>query len=233
MKERPIIFSGDMVRAILDGRKTQTRRMVKAAPHSQAEGVQHFEGVRWDWLRYDGLRLDTFKCPYGKPGDRLWVRETTWECIDNNDRLHYAADGPVRDTDLRRYRRRPSIHMPKWASRITLEVTAVRVERLQDISEEDAVAEGCYTNEQYGDMAGCEEGLWPCPNCEGYQVHGGIGPNMGWIEVDCKTCDNAAKRLKSLWESINGPDSWAANPWVWVIEFNRVPGEHVRRVDDA
>lgn len=223
MKERPIIFRGDMVRAILDGRKTQTRRVVKVREHPQAERVQHFEGERWDWLRYDGLKLATFRCPYGQPGDRLWVRETFsmqhcvgWESPPFNDgrpvkwrdlsdiegftpvwvQPHYRATDPAPDLCCEREGCRqcetmgygphwkPSIHMPRWASRITLEITDVRVERLQDISEDDARAEGCRGNATTA--CGCE----------------------GLIEDYC-----------CLWESINGPGSWDANPWVWVIEF--------------
>lgn len=199
-KERPILFSGDMVRAILDGRKTMTRRVVKIAQHPQAERVQHFEGLRWDWLRYDGLRLSTFKCPFGKTGDRLWVRET-FRLSDPNDcacyepcrcrsgQPMYRADGHYHDME---YKWKPSIYMPRWSSRITLEVTGVRVERLQDISEEDAQAEGAPLE-------------------------------LGVLE---RTILGAKARYRSgfvrLWESINGPGSWDANPWVWVIEFERV-----------
>ena len=200
IKERPIIFSGDMVRAILAGRKTMTRRVVKMATHPQAERVQHFEGLRWDWLRYDGLRLSTFKCPFGKTGDRLWVRET-FRLSDPNDcacyepcrcrsgQPMYRADGHYHDME---YKWKPSIYMPRWSSRITLEVTGVRVERLQDISEEDAQAEGAPLE-------------------------------LGVLE---RTILGAKARYRSgfvrLWESINGPGSWDANPWVWCISFKRV-----------
>ena len=207
-KERPIIFSGDMVRAILDGRKTQTRRVVKIAQHPQAERVQHFEGLRWDWLRYDGLRLATFKCPYGKEGDRLWVREKfsrhmipegepyfypadrLRECVDHDNGFHYWADGEPEYGDWERPK--PSIHMPRLASRITLEIANIRVERLQDISEEDAEAEGAPLE-------------------------------LGVLE---RTILGAKARYRSgfvrLWESINGPGSWDANPWVWCVSFKRV-----------
>jgi len=143
MKQRPIIFSAPMVRAILDGRKTQTRRILKSSPHSQAERAQHFEGTRWDWLRYDGLRLATFNCPYSQPGDLLWVRET-WARYNIDQDSHdmaYRATPPADWPSDGNWR--PSIFMPRWASRITLEVTAVRIERLQDISEKDSWAEGC------------------------------------------------------------------------------------------
>ena len=133
--------------------------------------------------------------PYGKPGDRLWVRET-WH--DASSSLHscalYRADG----IDLHWDKWTPSIHMPRWASRITLEITSVRVERLQDISEADALAEGIPSIDT--------PGAWTLPIP--------ANPNLPAIYLGafCK-----------LWESINGPGSWAANPWVWAIEFRRVP----------
>lgn len=130
MKERPILFSAPMVRAILDGRKTQTRRVVKLRngqymPPSEKADI-------------NGWRQMLRNCPYGQPGDRLWVRETHFDAKRLNEgRILYRADG-----DVSRFGWTPSIHMPRSASRITLEVTGVRVERLQDISEADAVAEG-------------------------------------------------------------------------------------------
>jgi len=166
MKERPILFSGPMVRAILEGRKTQTRRIVKPQP-LRDRGVMAFNDGEHPQMR----------CPYGKPGDRLWVRET-W-CPDVEPyTFRYKADG---DEPLERWR--PSIHIPRWASRITLEVVSVRVERLQNISEDDALAEGITLVER------------------------------GTSPVD---------QFNKLWESINGPGSWEANPWVWVVEFKRI-----------
>lgn len=128
MKERPIIFSGPMVRAILEGRKTQTRRVVK-------------DDTMLAWLNCDNVvkpindHVAHLGCPYGQPGDRLWVRETF--CPDYDPPIYKA------DEDQAKIAWKPSIHMPRWASRITLEITAVRVERLQDISDADALAEGC------------------------------------------------------------------------------------------
>jgi len=187
MKERPILFSGPMVRAILEGRKTQTRRVVKPQPGCDPRDDEH---------------LDMGRCPYGQPGDRLWVREA-WH-TDERD-LEYArakhedamSDSPIYyradpENDNAGCTWRPSIHMPRWASRITLEITRVRVERLQEISEKDAIAEGA------------DPYLHP--------VHPG---REGLRHVD---------GFRSLWESINGPGSWDANPWVWVIEFKRVEG---------
>jgi hypothetical protein len=183
-----------MVRAILDGRKTQTRRRVK------------FE---WCQSADDLMRQAAFdpayKCPHGVVGDRLWVRETwAMEGTDGTSPLplQYRAD---RDDWLACAKWRPSIHMPRWASRITLEITAVRVERLQDITEEDAQKEGVES------VLYREERFW-----RAY----GHNPLPGGGEL---TATRDAKRsFQTLWSSINGPDSWASNPWVWVIEFRRV-----------
>ena len=189
MKTRPILFSAPMVRAILSGTKTQTRRAVKDRHIDAAPPACFFQ-----WLRE--------RCTYGKPGDRLWVRET-WQAFfddevpadrprgprhtmgiparpDRKSFVFYRADGPGpvhRDGYAANWL--PSIHMPRKYSRITLEVTGVRVERLQDISHADAMAEG---------MA----------------------------------LDDAIYDYSRLWEQINGTGSWDANPWVWVIEFQRV-----------
>ena len=191
MKERPIIFGGPMVRAILDGSKTQTRRIVKLRDgslaqdedipaHGECDGlvipppdyVMDFSKTFPQWQNRP--------CPYGKPGDHLWVRETF--SLGTSQTVTYKADFPDSCTIWK-----PSIHMPRWASRITLEVVSVRVERLQDISEEDAKAEGA-----------------------AIMKHDAIG----W---------HSHKRgFQSLWESINGPGSWEANQWVWVVEFKRI-----------
>jgi hypothetical protein len=205
-KERPILFSGPMVRAILDGRKTQTRRAVK--------------GQALDWLQ-PGMFTPGFTAdpanglsPYGYPGDRLWVRET-WQyhnwTEEGEPAIRYAADDAVEwpevpeeqieavnqtwadlsldenysiDSAARDRRWRPSIHMPRWACRLVLEVTDVRVERLQAISESDCCAEGC-----------------------GSPI----------------TRDYKKPKFEALWSSINGAESWAANPWVWAITFRRLP----------
>ena len=176
--ERPILFSAPMVRAILAGTKTQTRRMVNA---------------KW-----------SARCPYGQPGDRLWVRET-WQAVNGNDRARHIVTHPRPDRgwleyaatprlDEPAYKWRPSIFMPRWASRITLEVTGVRVQRLHDISEADARAEGI-------DFDPGEGGT--------FHVAGLAG---------CGS-DSAVDAYRKLWEAINGLRSWAANPWVWVVEF--------------
>ena len=189
MKERPILFNGEMVRAILDGRKTQTRRVVK--PPKKFSECSHCDPFAmppavWWWdgeYKTVGVRQDG---PFGVPGDRLYVREKWFSPMKpRNDCLGYAADDDY--PHGRAYRVRPSIHMPKEHSRLLLEITGVRVERLLDIGEEDAKAEG---------FPFFKDGL-------------------GSPRVD----------YRRLWESINGPGSWAANPWVWVVEFKKVEVE--------
>lgn len=211
MKERPILFSGPMVRAILEGRKTQTRRVVKPQPE-YIEWFEHQKG----WCGGFGPDAGSgsnpvrmIQCPYGKPGDRLWVRET-WQSFGDSSsirprvphscQVRYDATGTTawckvpkgaRGVYPAMFRSRPSIHMPRWASRITLEVVSVRVERLQEISEADAEAEGVAFMREYPDA---DETL------------------------------SARQLYDILWESINGAGSWAANPWVWVVEFRKVEG---------
>lgn len=174
MTERPILFSAPMVRAILDGTKTQTRRVVKNKP-------------------YTG---EPAKCPYGAAGDFLWIREKWQRLRDAAGRqiVEYCAGPFLLDVETHK-RWHPSIHMPRWASRITLEVTGVRVERLQDISESDAIAEGIERNVFNDEWSGYG------------QFHGAALTPKG--------------SYRALWESINGPGSWDANPWVWVVEFTR------------
>ena len=221
MKERPILFNGDMVRAILDGRKTQTRRPMKEQPH---EGSK-FHGM----VQCFGELRALFWCEgqpsnYGTPlpmhvGDRLWVKETfgfSRQCDDVNEQervVVYKACEPFHLTDagvdrLKRCnsgclmqpnhyvgtpsRWTPSIHMPRWASRIDLEITRVWVERVQDITEEDAESEGVDLRK----LCGCQDG--------------------------CLTCDDRSPRIvfRDLWQSIYG--TWDANPFVWAYEFRRI-----------
>lgn len=205
-KERPILFSAPMVRAILEGRKTETRRVVKFISTADLETF------------LNNVPNKTACCPYGKPGDRLWVREAwrTYQSLDslNPSRIdagvgiQYAALGTNIHGDRGDYllgmgRLRPSIFMPRWASRILLEITAVRVERLQDIGYEDALAEGVQ------DMTALLHDEWK--------------PLEGESGNDCARRLRWPQRLyEQLWESINGPGSWDANPWVWVIEFKVV-----------
>jgi len=202
MRERPILFSGAMVRAILEGRKTQTRRAIKPQPEMLDSGDCRVR-VNRDWHTgpVDYLILDVmprFACPYGQPGDRLWVRETFGYRDDG--KLYFRADQTLGQFNVERWR--PSIHMPRRVSRITLEITDVRVERLQNISEEDAVVEGL-------------DAL--------LYVSDGLG---NWVPPDGETLSSTYPSAKHwfscLWESINGPGSWSANPWVWVVEFKRI-----------
>lgn len=211
MKERPILFSGPMVRAILEGRKTMTRRVVKLRHGADVVVVngQVWKPARVDYAGY-------VDCPYGQVGDRLWVREAFSgpHCMDASDgckavppskwgdcsRIWYWADGNMTEGDWTRPR--PSIHMPRWASRILLEIVAVRVERLQDISEADAQAEGVERV-----IAGVGWRRYCDPDSE---------------EVGVQPCGDARRSFRSLWKFINGDESWNANPWVWVVEFKRV-----------
>lgn len=215
MADKPILFSGPMVRAILDGRKTQTRRVIKPQPEpwrdyhleggcQQADwrfdlGERTEDGKRYDyglWM-HSGFHESRFqRCPYGQPGDRLWARETWW----HGDHNYWpdAVDPPELPEPALFYRAdkgrnvtwKPSIHMPRWASRLTLTITDVRVERVQDISEADAIAEGCRPSLEYA------EGI-PC----------GYGP--------------AVPEFANLWDTINAKRGygWDANPFVWAISF--------------
>lgn len=260
MKSRPILMSAPMVRAILEGRKFQTRRIVKSVElaRGEARGVRvapstfcylDFDGVPGlSWRPFAGSPTVPYPSekiveasPYGKPGDALWVRETwrSWAetCRDDHDDeecaphcnqtcVAYAAtprrgfrprpDGsaitylddasPLEQNPKLLGPWKPSIHMPRWASRLTLEVTGVRVERLQDISEEDAKAEGVEFD--IDERAYRVDGVKPPPTM----------PGSAWIGFT-----SARRAFKHLWESINGADSWDANPWVWAISFEVMP----------
>lgn len=192
MKERGMIFNGEMVRAILDGGKTQTRRPVKV-PHIDRDAMCELSGNELAGELSAGNYRNS---PHGKPGDRIWVRET-WARYNIDQDSHdmaYRATPPADWPEEGRWR--PSIHMPRWASRITLEITCVRVERLNSISQEDAQAEGM-------ELTG-----WRTTYSD---------PDSGgevWTPYD---------NFAQLWESIYGEESWQANPWVWVIEFKVVP----------
>jgi len=242
IKERPILFSAPMVRAILEGRKTVTRRPVKVQPFDLSWSRRDHQFEYAAGRAENGDEIDGFyaystrsggewsaKCPYGQPGDRLWVRESFWHAGDwvatypeddtgswsGTRRVHYRADGEPPNEPNHHYpnglkngsfsaavpaklwRARPSIHMPRWASRILLEITAVRVERLQDITEDQAKAEGI---QLYTDHA--ELGDW-------WHVEG----------IETYSAD-PRKSFELLWSSVGG--DWEANPWVWVVEFKQV-----------
>lgn len=217
MTERPILFSGAMVCALLAGTKTQTRRVVKPQPTGfvGGPGVSNSDGSPAPLVpidEYFGPCGREIVCPYGQPGDRLWVREsfmpipleaapgpsqTPWS-------IAYAAGGQTEllapssyNPTLYNYERwTPSIHMPRWASRITLEITSVRVERLQDISESDAMAEGTTPITD------------PCDHVR-----------LTCADIGCSGPQPYRTGFRALWRDINGPDSWEANPWVWAVEF--------------
>jgi len=220
VKERPILFSGAMVRAILAGRKTQTRRVVKLRDGSLPDesSVATFEGGGFDKFMDFTKSAPYWQpvvCPYGKPGDRLWVRETHFEArkwrhaplfaaaADFIYRADYEYPDELRSV-IGCHHWRPSIFMPREASRITLEIVSVRVERLHDISKGDALAEGIERRKSE---------RWP--GCVVYKDYQTKGDDQEWYE-------RAVDSYRSLWESINGPESWAENPWVWVVEFKRL-----------
>lgn len=235
MKERPILMSAPMVRAILDGTKTQTRRIISPRPQVawqlKACGILTCEAHKLNaqqvavFDRLDGFN-QPYKCPYGQPGDQLWVRET-WQgpLLDEEQREEFRQDGSdafkkpefcayratdtldAVDDDGKELGWRPSIHMPRWASRIQLEITDIRVERLQDISEADAIAEGIEPN-WLGDLKDWKP-----------EEHGWINYLNGEDGPEAYT---AKESYQSLWESINGAGSWNANPWVWCITFRRL-----------
>jgi hypothetical protein len=215
MKERPILMSAPMVRAILAGTKTQTRRIapiesldispIKESgciswsvrfnkPIGPNRTLSSYSGGKFTELQARQIIASMF-CRYGQPGDRLWVRET-WARLpgllgSGNDSSCCAFRATDHGEGIDKWK--PAIHMPRWACRITLEITGVRVERLNDISDADARAEGAYS--------------W-------------------WGELDdddACVINGDVEAFRCLWESINGPGSWALNPFVWVIEFRRLP----------
>ena len=222
MKERPIIFSAPMVRAILSGAKTQTRRVVKVRCHSICEGD---DGKLWPWSEDAELAEDFWHpCPFGEPGDRLWVREAfihepadyCWEAsVSIPCRPAFTVYRADHEGDTRGAGWKPSIHMPRWASRITLEITDVRVQRVHDISEADAVAEGVRPGDGKWHDLGDGEAVFL--------------DEFGWFAPERYTRHNAPRHaFREAWEIINGPESWNANPWVWVIEFKRLESGDVR-----
>lgn len=247
MKELPILFSGEMVRAILEGRKTQTRRVMKPQPTRQitswTNDVEAGDVVMW---RGEPCRLResngrnkraageltpvSIVCPYGKPGDRLWVKETFWRDERDPRDVIYAAspeyycdsksgkgaerivelftNDPIPVEECRRsvesnkfWHKKSPRFMPRWASRITLEITQVRVERVQEISGEDCYAEGIKIS---------------CSACSGECYH--------YDQDRPKFNKRFRQDYRSLWDSINSKRGygWDKNPWVWVIEFRRI-----------
>jgi hypothetical protein len=225
MKEKPILFSTPMVKAILEGKKTQTRRVITPQPKFILK--EHNGG----WNEYSEYPIADPVCnsPWGygrickyKVGDILWVREAFRKGNILSFyplKYYYKADNPERKDAIWK----PSIHMPREAARLFLEVTSVRVERLQDITDKEAIAEGMITNEQYAELSGEAVPEAYCPTCNGTGLHLAVGENLGVMEVDCCKCDTAKKRFSLLWDSLNAKRgySWESNPWVWVIEFEK------------
>ncbi|WP_085731244.1 MULTISPECIES: hypothetical protein [unclassified Pseudomonas] len=253
IKERPILFSAPMVRAILGGRKTVTRRPVKGC-QIPVEDASVAAGERHRWMaiaqrdpRYGfgvfgateaecAKELEEFApCPYGRRGERLWVREA-WAADAQVDSIAprdlsqgapilYPADGAIRQTGcsmITQGRGRPSIHMPRWACRILLEITDVRVERLQDISEEQARAEGCFFTD-YGRKCGHGGKGWSeIGDCPAPAEHHPQREGWMWAETTShEQCLGSARNaFGNLWNATGG--NWDANPWVWVVEFKRI-----------
>lgn len=199
MKERPILFSTEMVKAILDGRKSQTRRIIKKQPHGAGDWIM--QGI--NWLFPNVNPYINLKCPYGQPGDVLWVRET-WSPIEFEDGMHFRYKASFVENNCLNPKWKPSIFMPKAASRLKIKVTNIRIERLQDITEEDAKAEGVeydYT---------IEDGR----SYVNYTKKPIDGKKIAELET-------ARASYMSLWDSINGILSFRQNPWIWVIEFEK------------
>lgn len=239
MKELPILFSGPMVKRILEDGKTQTRRILKIQPpedigklivKTYVPCLEDKDGEIFPGAEIFGVTTEDgewgLKCPYGQPGDRLWVRETCWlwgQWLKNGltkkgkqawrfkietpstvifDPAHPQI-GKVRKAGLKAYWIRPSIHMPRWASRIDLEIVKIRVERLQDILEEDARAEGAFMETR--DCSGGVEYLPPDDK-----------------PITAANCLCHKNGFMNIWHRIQGPEAYQSNPWVWVVEFKRV-----------
>lgn len=253
VRERPILFSAAMVLAILEGRKTQTRRIIKPQPEVRPGGsisphpqdsslflVQKWEVQPRSFSNFG--RCENITCPYGKSGDRFWVKETfilderntkgkapqeviydatpEW-AMDHTGKLarvHYITGEIVSPEDARSsidankfWHKKPSIFMPRWASRITLEITAVRVERLNEISENDALAEGV---EPWGltetDIAHI-------------QISDESPETKAFVRALGPGRLSAKAEYQMLWDEIHGKDAWSKNPFVWAISFKRIP----------
>lgn len=196
MKERQILFNAPMVQATLAGSKTQTRREAK---HPAIATTSYIVDCGDGWFGDEEGDVQVV-CPYGRVGDQLWVRETVG--IGRATKHAYFKDTlNGRDHKALFDKLTPSIHMPRWASRIQLEITNIRVERLQDISETDAIAEGI-------ERVGGNTSVTPWRN---YRIG-----QEGEMQLHCSA---PSRSYMTLWESINGAGSWQANPWVWVVEF--------------
>ena len=235
MKEIPILFKTEMVKAILDAGKTQTRRIAKQFNDDITGLVCEDGGGNWigwsgyldhrelpDFTKREYQNGEGYPCPYGKAGDRLWVKETFQFVTDPfsiTENVMYKADGEIKplpegtfkdgqqvyNWESKAMKWRPSLFMPRYASRITLEIVSVRCERLNEISEADVIAEGVKKYKYIPD-AGMVENTY-----ENYSKF-----------PDCRFCKSAVDSYRTLWESINGVGSWDLNPFVWVIEFKKI-----------
>lgn len=224
MSDRPILFSAPMVRTLLDDRKTQTRRIIKPQPSSvkalDAGGAPvPFKLVAAPPEMPTARCEAPIACPYGKPGDHLWVKErmvragkTGWVYFADRAGVTLPQGDPRVPAMIAWAHHKEggncvSIHMPRWASRLTLKITDVRVERLNDISEADAMAEGLHT--------------WDGEDQDGEPPF--AYPLWNWREPESPDdgFERAADAYESLWEEINGPGSWALNSWVWAVSFER------------
>lgn len=205
-KASPILFSTPMIRAILEGRKTQTRRIMKPQTPSTAG-------------RYCGWVIPEYRtdCPFGRSDDLLWVRET-FGVVDGIPQYKAGSQFSNRPV-ITPLRYKPSIHMPRSASRITLEIKDIRVERLQDISELDAQAEGCFFTD-YGRRC-YHQGQKNISTCPAPQEH--HPKKEGWMWDKTTSSDQCFLSAKTafggLWAKVNGSESWYENPWVWAITF--------------
>ena len=245
MNIKPILFNTEMVRAIVDGRKTTTRRIIKPQPQADADMMFCFAGsCNKDIRRWHDRKNDARFTPPCCGDDILWVRETwqhgyieTSDAPGSNEQwfeestkndgdyikalsgYFYRSDFTDGEAGIADICWRPSIHMPREAARLFLRVTSIRAERLQGITEEEARAEGVPDE-------------WPmdpvyCPICKGEGLIGSLHPvSLGYMEIDCPHCERATDRFKNLWDSTIKPADrdrygWEANPWVWVIEFER------------
>ena len=253
MSDKPIIMTGESVRAILDGRKAQTRRVIKPQPIEAFDGQWEFKDKYGKWIGAYNPRSGerNVKSPY-QVGDRLWVKET-WAVGKGYDSLkpldiqrnYITAGYPI--SYSRRYPRKwykadtslvekhgigkwhSPLFMPKAFARLWLEVTAVKAERLQDISEEDAIAEGVPEWANKDDIANGYlldrplDDYW-CPTCQGHGLHPALGANYGVIEVECRDCDTSIKLFRNRWDALNAKRGypWENNDWVWAYTFKRI-----------
>lgn len=253
MSDKPILFSGEMVRAILEGRKSQTRRIVKLKNLDPAScGAIYPDGSGKGWVAWSPGNNVTaeltrqeypgevgFKCPYGAIGDILWVREVhyrygvwvrngqtktgreKWKFVPTTGHIYYADTIPakyeIRKNSYRKegWYKRLARFMPRIWTRIFLKITDIRVERLHDISEGDAIAEGVGRN--------CQGDIDKCAACRSSKTCHAVNE---WVHYtrgfDDFPAFSAAESFESLWEKINGPESWRANPWVWVVTFEKI-----------